>query len=70
MAMDKEERRFFERMSKALEEMTKAQERVADVMEKQQPSKANQVLTMLVAGVTVAGVVNVVDLIIRWIKRG
>jgi hypothetical protein len=32
MAMDKEERKFFERMSKALE-------RVADAMEKQQPRR-------------------------------
>jgi hypothetical protein len=61
--MDKEERKFFERMSKALE-------RVADVMEKQQPSKANQVLTTVGAVVMAGGIFNIIDLIIKWLKGG
>jgi hypothetical protein len=50
--------------------MSSTLERVADVMEKQQPSKANQVLATAVAGVTVAGVFNIVDLVIKWITGG
>jgi hypothetical protein len=70
MAMDKDERKFFERMSKAQEQMTKAQERMADVMEKQQPGKADQFLTTAAAVATTIGSLSFVDVIIKWFTGG
>jgi hypothetical protein len=84
MAMDKEERKVFELMSKAQkemsralervaatqEEMTRVQERLVDAVEKQQPSKVAQVLTTAAAIATTIGGLCVVDVIINWLKGG
>jgi hypothetical protein len=63
MAMDKDERELFERM-------TKAQERLADAAEKQQPGKATQVLATAAAAATAFSVISVVDMIIKWFTGG
>jgi hypothetical protein len=68
--MGKDERKVFERMSRALEETNRTLERVADVMEKQQPSKATQALTTVVAVATVSGILSAIDLVIKWITGG
>jgi hypothetical protein len=50
--------------------MSSTLERVADVMEKQQPSKATQVLTTGATIVAAFSVLNIVDLVIKWITGG
>jgi putative N-acetylmannosamine-6-phosphate epimerase len=63
MAMDKDEHELFERM-------TKAQERLANAVEKQQPGKVTQFLTMFAAAATVGSFFTVIDLIIKWFTGG
>jgi hypothetical protein len=60
---DKDERALFERM-------TRAQERVADAVEKQQQGKAGQFLTMFATIVTAGGALSIVDMVIKWFRGG
>jgi hypothetical protein len=70
MPMDKDERVLFERMTIAQEQMSRAQERLAGAAEKQQPGKVAQFLTMFATIVTVGGVFNLIDFVIKWFKGG
>jgi hypothetical protein len=63
MPMNKDERALFERM-------TRAQERMADATEKQQPSKGAQFLTIFAASATVVSFFTVIDLLIKWFTGG
>jgi len=56
----KQETEFFRRMADA-------QERIARAVEKQQPSRMSQIFVMMATGVTIFGIVGIIDVIKKWI---
>jgi hypothetical protein len=63
MPMNEDERALFERI-------TRAQERIADAVENQQPGKAGQVLATAAAIAAVVGVLSIADVVIKWFTGG
>ncbi|GHU55540.1 hypothetical protein FACS189442_3230 [Spirochaetia bacterium] len=58
--MDEKDSAIFERMAKA-------QERIATAIDKQQPGRFSQAIVTGAAVATALGLLNVVDIIIKWI---
>jgi len=51
-------------------EMVKAQQRIAAAIEKQQPSRLFQVLSMAATITAILGIIAVIDIIRSWISGG
>jgi len=68
--MDKEQKNLLENISKIIERTAIAQERLVEIIEKQQPSKFAQLLAMFAAGAAVLGALSAVDIIRGWIWGG
>jgi hypothetical protein len=59
LGMDVENRDSFRRMAEA-------QERIASVLEKQQPGKLTQAITIGATVATVLGILSVIDIVAKW----
>jgi len=60
------ETEFLRRIAEAQERLTEAHERIASVVEKQQPGKISQIVAMGAALVSLFSFVNIVDVIKSW----
>jgi uncharacterized RmlC-like cupin family protein len=70
MTDDTAKQELLERAVTALEEMAKAQERIAVALESQKQGKGKQVIEMAAGVATITAAASVIALIIKWITGG